>query len=287
MPDWLTDSPGAELAHVAFGSGGETLHAVLMLPGGTPPHPAAVILHGIPGWEANGDLAHTLARAGRVVLVPHYRGSWGMPGRWSWAHTLEDAASAVDLLLDEQFAAEHGIDPTRVAVIGHSLGGFLALMTAARRPRVVAVASLAGFDFGTAAGLLAASPDLRRAYERGWDEDARVLTGTSGEALVAELEAAGPAWSLRALAPDLADRAVLLVAGERDTLAPPAVHHEPLARALREAGGRPEALRLDTGHSFADKRLTVAGLLVDFLDSVDGSLPRGRADRTGGPVGDR
>jgi len=265
MVDWLTDAPGAETQHVVFPSGSATLHGLLYTPGGNRPHPSVALFHGFPGWENNGDIAYALARVGWAVFVPHYHGNWGMPGDWSWAHAIEDAAAATDLLGDHEFAERYNLDPAQVAVAGNSLGGFLALMTAAARPGIASVASIAGFDFGAAAEQFRASPETRNAYVDLWHEDTAVLSGTNGEALISEIEAAGDAWSLRALAPRLRDRRVLLVAGERDTVAPPDVHHEPLVRALRSAGGAPTTQVLDTTHSFTDQRLALTALLVDFL----------------------
>src|SRR5918994_3657097 len=121
-----TITPAASTAAVTFTSGGETLLGVLHVPAGPGPHPVVVLLHGFPGTERNFDLAQALRRAGYAALVFHYRGSWGVGGCWSWRHVLDDAASVVAAVREVTFSAAHWLDPLRLVVVGHSLGGFAA-----------------------------------------------------------------------------------------------------------------------------------------------------------------
>ncbi|WP_433380580.1 alpha/beta hydrolase family protein [Actinoplanes sp. CA-142083] len=238
---------------VTFASGGETLLGVLHLPGGDGPHPIVVLLHGFPGNERNFDLAQELRRQGYAALVFHYRGSWGVGGDWSWAHVLEDAAAVVAAVREDP-----RLDPRRVAVVGHSVGGFAALMTAAADPAVQAVASVAGFDLGAAA----ASPHASLVAD--WAGELLPLRGTSAEALVAEMEAAGPSWQLAGLAPRLAGRPVLLIGTGRDPVSPPEVHHHPLVSAY--GGSRLEHHVFPTDHALSDHRVALSRTVAEFLD---------------------
>jgi dienelactone hydrolase len=265
-PPTGTEPPSSTPA-VTFSSGGVTLLGVLHLPAGPGPHPIVVVLHGFPGTERNFDLAQALRRAGYAALVCHYRGSWGMGGDWSWRHVLEDSAAVVAGVRAAGFAAQHRLDPGRLAVVGHSLGGFAALMTAAADPAVRAVASVAGFDFGTAAAAIAADPVVRAGYVTDFGANLLPLRGTSGEALVAELEVAGDRWRLAGLADRLADRPVLLIGTARDLEAPAAVHHDPLVEAYRaEPVPDLEDHVFPTDHALSDHRVALARTVVDFLD---------------------
>jgi uncharacterized protein len=250
---------------VRFGSAGETLFGVLHLPAGPGPHPVVVLLHGIPGYERNFDLAQALRRAGYATLVFHYRGSWGVGGTWSWRHLLEDAAAAIAALRSPEMAAEHRLDPQRVALVGHSVGGFVALMTAAADPGIRAVASVAGADLGVIAAATAADPAVRAQWVEIFDEDLLPLRGTSGEALVAEMEAAGPTWRLAGLAPALQGRPVLLVGAGRDVAAVVSLHHEPLVRAYAD-NGLLEHVIFPTDHPLSDHRVELAGTVRSFLE---------------------
>ncbi|RVX38647.1 alpha/beta hydrolase family protein [Nonomuraea polychroma] len=272
MTDPLATDPPRDPRHPAvtpaltFDSGGASLPGVLHVPAGKGPHPVVVLLHGFPGNERNFDLAQVLRRAGYASLVFHYRGSWGAGGSWSWSHVLQDTAAVVAGLRDEDLAAAHRLDPRRVMLIGHSLGGFAALMTAAAQPSVAAVASVAGFDFGTVAALCRADPSLRKGYVEAFAGELGPLRGTSGEALVAEVEAAGDSWRLAGLAPLLADRPVLLIGTSLDTVTPHEVHHEPLVAAYQaQPIKRLEHHVFATDHALSDHRVTLARTILSFL----------------------
>lgn len=232
-------------------SGGHELPGVLHLPAGDGPHPTVLLLHGFPGWERNFDLAHALRRAGYATLVFHYRGSWGAAGTWSWTHALEDAAAAVDTL-----RADPRVDASTLAVVGHSMGGFVALRTVAADPTIPKVASIAGFDFGAAG--TAPNPDQ---YVEPFDGDLLPLHGTSGRALVDEMVANGPEWRLASLAPRLADRQVLLIGATRDTAAPLEQHHLPLVQAYANADHH----QFPTDHALSDHREELAEAVLEFL----------------------
>jgi pimeloyl-ACP methyl ester carboxylesterase len=273
VPDPLTTDPApsggipARTEPVTFDSHGATLLGVLHVPAGAGPHPIVVLLHGFPGNERNFDLAHALSRAGYAALVFHYRGSWGVAGSWSWTHVLEDAALVVTRISDPGTADRFRLAPDRQAVIGHSLGGFAALMTAAADERVRAVGSIAGFDLGAALATCRADPARRAAYAEAWDGELLPLRDTSGEALVAEMERAGEAWSLAHLAPRLAGRPVLLVGAGHDEVAPPAVHHHPLVDAYAtHPVARLEHHVFTTDHALSDHRVALARVTIDFLD---------------------
>ena len=233
-------------------SAGVDLPGVLHLPAGPGPHPAVLLLHGFPGYERNFDLAQTLRSAGYAVLVFHYRGSWGAAGSWSWSSVLEDAAAGVRAL--------RNVGIRSLSVVGHSLGGFTALHTAAADPTIEKVASITGFDLGVEIS------DPQR-YVEAFDAQLLPLSGTSGAALVDEMVAHGPGWRLAGLAPKLAGRPVLLIGGSRDDDAPYEQHHLPLIDAYREA--RLEHHLFDTDHSLSDHREKLGRTVLAFLQGED------------------
>jgi pimeloyl-ACP methyl ester carboxylesterase len=265
--DAVAGGTPASTPAVTFTSGGETLLGMLHVPAGDGPHPIVVLLHGFPGNERNFDLAQALRRAGYASLVFHYRGSWGVGGTWSWGNMLDDAARVVAAVREDAMAAAHRLDPGRLAVVGHSAGGFAALMTAGDDPAVRAVGSVSGFDFGAAAVAIAGDPAARAEYVESWDGELLPLRGTSGAALVAEMEAAGPAWRLAGLAPKLADRAVLLVGTSRDPVTPADVHHRPLVAAYQAHPVDRLAHRVfPADHALSDHRVALARTVVEFLE---------------------
>jgi acetyl esterase/lipase len=118
----------------------------LRLPKGKGPFPIVVLLHG-GCWLAQYDAAYmpamgaALADDGFAVWTPEFR-RIGDPGG-GYPGTLLDAARAVDFV--REIAQAHPIDTTRVVLAGHSAGGHLALLVAARhklkRPHPLAVSA--------------------------------------------------------------------------------------------------------------------------------------------------
>lgn len=137
------------------------------------PAPAAILLHG-GCWRDTvaatyfGAMARALSEHGIVACNVEYRrlGSGG-----GWPATCLDVATAVDLLFER--AEPLGVDPDRVALVGHSAGGHLALWSAARHhlPENAPGARPAALPLrGVLA--LAGMPDLAAAHERGICQDA-------------------------------------------------------------------------------------------------------------------
>ena len=150
---WATEGhPEHEgITGVTFDSDGHRLVGTLYLARGEEPKPTALLLHGCPGLEKNVDLAATLRDRGWNALVFHYRGCWGSAGRYDLRTIPRDVTAAVGYL-----AGCPQVDAGRIAAVGHSLGGWAAIVTAAAEPRLRAVAV-----YGAAArlgGALALSP---------------------------------------------------------------------------------------------------------------------------------
>ncbi len=204
--------------------------------------PAALFLHGIPGHEKNGDLIADLRDRGVHCMYFHYRGCWGSEGDYHLATQVDDAMVALEWLV-----AQPRVDPARVAVIGISLGGWVALMLAARAPRLRAVAALSPVIDAAAAPFKAA---LLAEY-------AQSLHGTTPEALSAEWNALTP---IAAAAPDLAPMPILLVTADGDELFPPS-HYAALPSLPRMTHVRfPRA-----DHVFSDVRPGLRHVVCDWL----------------------
>ncbi|MBW2243235.1 MAG: alpha/beta fold hydrolase [Deltaproteobacteria bacterium] len=255
-----------ELVETRFESHGDRMNAIIYVAQGAGPHPTVILLHGFPGNERNLDLAQAIRRGGWNVVFFHYRGAWGSDGVFSFGHVIEDVASVVAAVRSEEFAAAHRIDASQIALVGHSMGGFAALVSAADLSEVACVASLAGANLGAFA-MAAADPEQQAAIAASLDGWAGPIRGMSGAELVAELRETPDRFDTIARAPLLARKPVLLLAGARDEVTPTAVHHDPLVAALSAAN----APRFDSrvlersDHSFSSDRIAVARILVDWL----------------------
>ena len=258
----------AALDELALESGGSRMNGIVYVAAGAGPHPTVVLLHGYPGNERNLDLAQALRRDGWDVVFFHYRGAWGSRGEFSFENARADVAGVLSEVRSPEFVAEHRADPQHVALVGHSMGGFLALMTASEDPAVRCAASLAGANLGSLGRALAADPAQAPAAEQQIDAWSGPIHGFDGALAAKSAVAHADTWDLVQRAPLLAEKHLLLVAGTRDTNTPIDVHHRPLVAALHAAGAsHVDEQIFASDHAFSDARIALTRALVAWLDA--------------------
>jgi dipeptidyl aminopeptidase/acylaminoacyl peptidase len=261
----------ASLVSYSFDSHGARLNGIAYLPAGPGLHPTVLVLHGFPGNERNLDLAQAFRRAGWNAFVFHYRGAWGSGGDFAFAHVLEDVRSALAFVRSR--AGSFRADPDRIALIGHSMGGWASLITASEDPGLLGTGSLAGWNIGAEARLILSGSSAEARVLAGVADSLGPLKGTAAGTLVREVKERGSDWDLEDRAQKLADRPLLILAGSRDAEVPPARHHIPLIDALRKSGAtRLTEMVWDTDHAFSDHRMALARATIDWLRSI---LPTG------------
>jgi len=242
-------------------SHGAHLNAFLYTASGAGAHPTLLLFHGFPGNEQNLDVAQAARRAGWNVLSLHYRGSWGSDGAFSFAHCAEDAEAAIAWLRDPANVARYGIDPTRIAVAGHSMGGMMAAHAAASDKAIVGTALIDPWDIA-GQGRSFADPAVRQAWMLQHAGDVAPLAGTSETTLADEVAKAPDMLDLVATAPALADRPLLVIGADRGI----AHWGQAAAAAATAAGGKQvQVTTMPTDHSFSDKRLALTQAIVTWL----------------------
>lgn len=245
-----------EVLHVP--TGGVAINGVAYLAAGAGVHPTLVIAHGWPGNEKNLDLAQAVRRAGWNAVTFNYRGSWGSPGAFRFAQVPQDTAAVLAYLRQPEVAAKLGLDPARIALAGHSMGGWSTAMTAAKDPALLGAITISMGDMGIVGGLPRADLVKRSA------DNAESLAGTSPEMMADELIANAAANRTVNGAAGLA-RIPLLILSSDDGLAPMS---DALATAVRAAGGRVTTAHVATDHSWSDARLRLEGLVIDWLATL-------------------
>lgn len=249
-----------------FESGGAKLSAIAYEAAGAGPHPTAILLHGFPGNERNLDLAQVLRRGGWNVVFFHYRGAWGSGGDFGFGHALEDVVAVTQQVRASDFARAHRVDPARIGLVGHSMGGMLAINAAAELSEEVdCVVAIAAANLADRAPEDPQSEAARATAQRMDAMLAGRLEGTSGEVLIGELASDPSRFDVSQRAAALADRPLLLVAGARDRVVPPATA-EDFAEAVVREGGDPRVVILDTDHAFSSKRVGLARSVLSFLN---------------------
>lgn len=264
--------PLPRTVELSLASSGSRLNGFLYLAAGPGEHPVVLLLHGFPGVERNLDVAQALRRAGQHVLVFDYRGTWGSAGTFSFAHGLEDVTAVIDWIRDPDTAHSYGFDRRRIRLFGHSYGGWLALTAAARDAHLRCVAALAPWNIGYAGGRFAEHPDelaTRLAYYRTVAGGDGAPVQARPEDLAAEVAAHASDWDYRGLSGDLADRAVLLMGGSRDSPFSGYPRQAELAAALGSAGGtRVRLVRYEDDHAFGSHRLAIAAEVSSWFQGA-------------------
>lgn len=250
----------ADMAAFQLDIAGSKVNAILYTASGAQPHPTLLFLHGFPGNETNIDLLQAVRRAGWNAMRINYRGSWGSQGEFSFANARADGEAAVAWLADPANAAKYHIDPKRIVVAGHSMGGFMAASASAARPEVAGTVLIDSWDIGKEkAGVT--SDQARKAVIEGLRPDTAPLAATP-EALVAEIERDAAKLDLEKLTAKIADRPLLLIGAE--------FANGPDMRKLAAAARAADAKALTetymaTDHSFSDARIALESEVVRWL----------------------
>lgn len=246
-----------EVLHIP--SGAVAINAVAYLAGGPGPHPTVVICHGWPGNEKNLDLAQAVRRAGWNAVTFNYRGSWGSPGSFRFAQNPQDAKAVLAFLREPGNASALGVDTAHIALIGHSMGGWVTTLVAAEDGGLAGAGLISAANMGVMRGL------DREGIIKMAAGNAEALADTSPERMADELIASRAAFDFMATAPGLA-RKPLLVLSADDGLAP---QTDALIDAVRRAGGtRITAFHAATDHSWSDRRIDLAARVINWLQSL-------------------
>jgi len=237
-------------------SHGSRITGMMLLASGTQPHRTVILLHGFPGYEQNMDLAQALRRDGWNVLAMHYRGTWGSQGTFSFTHCMEDVSAMLAYLNDPANAAKYHVDPRRIVVVGHSMGGFMAVVAMAQHPQITA-----GVVISEGSPIVNGSSFFGKKSD---PADYAPLAGTSPAALRREAQTHAAAWSFATLAPKIAPRPVL------DITSGDGLHasNRMLVAALIHAGSRVSSLHMDTDHDFTDHRIALEAAVLAWLDKT-------------------
>ena len=250
----------ARSAVIHIPSGTENINGLVYIASGPSPHPTFVLCHGLPGNEKNLDLAQAVRRAGWNAVTFNYRGSWGSPGSFSFAHTLEDAAAVLAYLRAPANAQALGIDPARIVLAGHSMGGWVTAQIAAHDHALAGAIMISAWDAGAATN---AAPRANLATAMA--ENNETLAGTSPNAMADELLAHGAAWSFPPLASKLTATKLLVLTSDDGNVPTDMA----LVTAIQNRGGHQvSATHAATDHVWSDHRIALETLIVNWLTAA-------------------
>lgn len=246
-----------EVVHVP--TGGVKINGIAYVASGPGPHPVFVFFHGLPGNEKNIDLVQSVRRAGWTAIAVSYRGSWGSPGSYRFAHNLEDASAVLAYVRDPVNAKALNMDPSRIVIGGHSMGGWVVAHTASRDHGLLGAVMISAGDMGTIGGL------PRPFLVKEMAADMESLADVTPDSMADELIANGTQWTFAKAAPGLKDTRLLVLtsddglAGQSDAL---------IAAVKAEGGNRVSVIHGATDHSWSDRRIALQSQVVTWLQGL-------------------
>jgi len=257
----FTDSP-ADAAHPAnmtvlhIPTHGVLINGLVYQPPGSGPHPTLVICHGLPGNEKNLDLAQAVRRAGWNAVTFNYRGSWGSPGVFRFVQNLEDADAVLVYLRDPATAARLGIDTRRIAIAGHSMGGWVVAHTAAHDHGLLGVVMISTGDMGR----LGEAPRERLVAETA--DNMESLSGVTAQSMADELQTHAKEFRLLNAAAGFGQTPLLALTSD-DGLAPDT---DTFVHAIEANGNhKVTATHVATDHSWSDHRIALESMIITWL----------------------
>jgi dipeptidyl aminopeptidase/acylaminoacyl peptidase len=172
----------ADVSEVTYSSSPYRLKAWLFTPRGSEHHAAVLYLHGGHAFDSGDwDAAKPYRDAGFVVAAPMLRAENGQAGNFSMYYDeTDDVLSAIEYLRHLK-----SVDPHRIFVAGHSVGGTMTMLAALTSKHIRAAAAFSGspdqvlyvnlapgakerapFDYANARELIMRSPLAFAAYFR-------------------------------------------------------------------------------------------------------------------------
>lgn len=130
---------------ITIAIGNDSIAAYGMFAKGKEKKETVLLLHGLPGHERSLDLAQELRRHGRNVIYFNYRGAWGSQGEFLYSNCVEDVGKVIDFLSTTENSNTYKIKPNSFVLIGHSMGGGIALLSGANNDKVKKIAIYSPF----------------------------------------------------------------------------------------------------------------------------------------------
>jgi pimeloyl-ACP methyl ester carboxylesterase len=264
VPAAIFTDPPADAAHPAamtvlhIPTHGVLINGIVYRPSGAGPFPTLVICHGLPGNEKNLDLAQAVRRAGWNAVTFNYRGSWGSPGAYRFAQNIEDADAVLAFLRDPATAARLSIDPRRIAIAGHSMGGWVTAHVAAHDHALIGAVLISAGDMGEIGS-------LPREKAIPLMADNKEALATTAETMADEVIANAKTFSFSTTVEGLVPVPLLVLSAD-DGLAPGT---DKLAREIAAKGGtKVTSIHAATDHSWSDHRIYLESTIVTWLSQL-------------------
>jgi len=256
----------ATTVELTFNSNDKRMSGFAYLAAGAGPNPTVLLLHGYPGNEKNLDVAQALRSKGWNVVFFHYRGAWGSEGEFSLVNAEQDVQAVLRYISKPENAAKLRINPDLISIVGHSMGGHMAIAGILDNAAVKCAIAYDGANMGVGDVGIMADPETDIPW-KAYSDTLFMLKGWSGEKLAKELKEHGKALNLVRRVNTLNGRPILLIAADTNVI-PMKSHIKPLLKALQATPNSRISYKLiDDDHSFNSSRTELISTTAQFLDA--------------------
>ena len=254
----------ASVSELTITSHGSRLPGLIYQAAGEGPHPTAIILHGYPGNERNLDVAQSLRSKGWNTVYFNYRGAWGAEGEFSFINSENDVSAVINYLSQAENALALRVDPKQLSLIGHSMGGHMAVAGILDNKNVLCAIAYDGANMGLRGEGLFDNKESAEKW-RDYSDSLFMLNGWSGEKAQQEIKQHGAKLDLLNRTDKLGQRAVLLIPADTDVI-PIELHIRPLFEALKKNENATVKWQLiKDDHSFSASRDKLIAHTYAFL----------------------
>jgi pimeloyl-ACP methyl ester carboxylesterase len=251
-------SQGSQVHGRVFPAGGEALRPTLLLVPGFPGNPNDV-----------AGMGDSLSRLGINVVMFNPRGMHASEGSFSFEHTIEDIGAALRWLERDEVRQRFKIDPGKVTLGGHSYGGGMAMVYAAKDTRVRRLISISGADTGETIRELQRNPASAEAMRKslsGMLAQRGPVRMDNVETAFQEISKLENVYVLSENAANLADRSILLIGAWEDVQVTVDQTVLPFYRALKRSKAADVTfLVYHADHQFGAVRERLASDIRDWL----------------------
>jgi len=196
----------------------------------------------------------------------HYRGAWGSEGEFSLVNAEQDVQAVLRYISKPENAAKLRINPDLISIVGHSMGGHMAIAGILDNAAVKCAIAYDGANMGVGDVGIMADPETDIPW-KAYSDTLFMLKGWSGEKLAKELKEHGKALNLVRRVNTLNGRPILLIAADTNVI-PMKSHIKPLLKALQATPNSRISYKLiDDDHSFNSSRTELISTTAQFLDA--------------------
>ena len=243
---------------------GSHIYGEIMWPDGSykKDRPCVILFHGFPGTGRNDDILFSLRRAGCVTINVHHRGAWGSQGKYLVSNCVKDAIEVAKYAKSKSFVNKYKIDPSKIFLIGHSMGGNTVVNAAKKLPWIKGIILLTPFNTAMMEGNDKFMEDLMN--------EGTIMNQDGPKAMLKDLRKHAHEYNYLTNYKKLMGMNICSVCGSLDPLIQYDVTVKPLVDTLikEKTKGLIKTKIVKAGHGLDQYRISTIRFIAEFIDEV-------------------